>query len=231
LDTALRVELLQGYVDTVLLRDVVERFAVTQTAALRWLARHALRNPAGLVSVHRLHGDLQAQGLGVAKDSLHAMLGHLTDVFLISAVPLATDSERRRNSNARKLFPVDPGLIGAFDYSGRANLGHALETVVFNELERRTGDVGYVKTVSGFEVDFHVRFPGGGEELIQVCADPAGPVVKERELRALKEAQSEYPRALRRLLVLDDHQAASIEATGIRVQPVYRWLLDEQDVP
>jgi hypothetical protein len=27
------------------------------------------------------------------------MLGHLTDAFLLSAVSLATDSERKRNSN------------------------------------------------------------------------------------------------------------------------------------
>ena len=48
--------------------------------ALRWLVRQCLRNPAGSMSVHRLHLDLRAQG-GVAKDAVHAMLGHLTDAF------------------------------------------------------------------------------------------------------------------------------------------------------
>ncbi|MGH8008446.1 MAG: ATP-binding protein, partial [Candidatus Binatia bacterium] len=168
LDAILRVELLQGYVDTLILRDVVERFGVTQVAALRWLVRQALRNPAGLMSVHRLYQDLKAQGHGVSKDALHAMLGYLTDAFLLSAVPLATESERRRNSNPRKLYPADAALIGAFDRSGRANIGHALETVVFNELERRKAEVGYVKTREGFEVDFHARFPEGSEALIQV---------------------------------------------------------------
>ena len=132
--------------DTVLFRDVVERYGVSQVAALRWLVRQCLRNPAGSFSVHRLHQDLKAQGHGVAKDAVHAMLGHLLDAFLLSAVPLATDSERQRNSNPRKLYPADPGLIKAFDASGRSNLGHALETVVLNELERRGAEVGYVKT-------------------------------------------------------------------------------------
>ncbi len=83
----------------------------------------------------------EAQGHGVAKDTAHAMFGHLLDAFLISAVTLATDSERRRNSNPRKVYPVDAGLIGAFDAVGRANLGHALETVVWNELESRKARV------------------------------------------------------------------------------------------
>lgn len=184
----MRIELLQGYVDTVLFRDVVERHAVSQGAALRWLVRHCLRNPARSLSVHRLHSDLRAQGLGVAKDSVHALLGHLLDAFLLSAVPVATDSERRRNSNPRKLYPADPGLIRAFDASGRANRGRALETAVLNELERRGAEMAYVKTEAGFEVDFLARRPEAGEELIQICTDPSAPETLSRELRALTAA-------------------------------------------
>lgn len=226
----LRVELLQGYVDTVLFRDIVERYGISQVAALRWLVRQSLRNPAGAFSVHRLYLDLKAQGHGVGKDVVHAMLGHLLDAFLLSAVPLATESERRRNSNPRKLYPVDPGLIGAFDASGRSNLGHALETVVLNELERRKAEVGYVKTEDGFEVDFHVRSLAGGEELVQVCADPTAAETLERELRALEAAATEYPRAKRRLLVMNRDQVRSVTtADEVTIQPVYEWLLAAPD--
>lgn len=225
LDAPLRIELLQGYVDTVLFRDVVERYAISQVAALRWLVRQCLRNPASSFSVHRLHLDLKAQGHGVSKDLVHDLLDHLLDAFLLTAVPLATDSERRRNSNPRKLYPIDTGLIGAFDVSGRANLGHALETLVCGELERRKAALGYVKTEGGHEVDFLARYLAGGEELIQVCADPSAPGTLERELRALEEAGKEHPHAGRLLLVLDHGQAAVIEAPGVRVEPVDAWLL------
>jgi predicted AAA+ superfamily ATPase len=220
-----RIELLQGYVDTVLFRDVVERYEVSQVAALRWLVRQCLRNPAGSFSVHRLHQDLKAQGHGVAKDAVHAMLGHLLDAFLLSAVPLATESERQRNSNPRKLYPADPGLIKAFDTSGRSNLGHALETAVLNELERRGAEVGYVRTREGLEVDFLARWPASGEELIQVCADPSSPGTRARELRALAEAAKDHPRAKRRLLVLDRDALAGAGEAGIEILPTYEWLL------
>lgn len=221
-----RFELLQGYVDTVLFRDVIERYQVPQVEALRWVVRHSLRNPAGSFSVYRLHRDLKSQGHGVAKDAVHAMLGHLLDAFLLSAVPLATESERQRNSNPRKLYPADPGLIRAFDASGRTNVGHALETVVLNELERRGADLGYVKTGDGWEVDFLSRHPVAGEELIQVCADIADEGTRTRELRALAEAAKTYPRARRRLLVLDRDTAASVRAAGVEAQPVHEWLLE-----
>lgn len=224
-----RVELLQGYVDTVLFRDVVERHSITQVAALRWLVRHGLRNPAASFSVHRLHRDLKSQGHGVAKDAVHAMLGQLIDAFLLSAVSLATESERQRNSNPRKLYPADPGLISAFDASGRSNLGHALETTVLNELERRGRDVGYVKTPAGLEVDFLARDRTGGVELIQVCAAPEEPDTLARELRALAEAAKLHPRARKRLLVTDRDAMSLVRAPGIAVEPAYEWLLRAED--
>lgn len=226
LTAGLRVDLLQGYVDTVLFRDVVERRGVTQVAALRWLTRQCLKNPTGSFSVHRLHQDLKAQGLGVAKDALHAMVGHLEDAFLLRCVPLATESERRRNSNPRKIYPVDTGMIGAFDRTGRSNVGHALETVVLHELDRRQTEVGYVRTGTGHEVDFLARFHGGREELIQVCADTGAAETRERELRALEEALREHPRATPKLLVLNFEQLAVKVSRGVTVQAAYQWLLD-----
>lgn len=228
LSPALQVELLQGYVDTVLFRDVIERYGITQVAALRWLTRQCLRNPGGNLSVHKLYKDLRAQGHSVAKDALHAMLGHLRDAFLISAVPLSTDSERRRNSNPRKIYPVDPGFIGVFDASGRTHVGHALETAVLNELERRKAEIGYVRTSSGFEVDFHARFRATGEELIQVCADISARDTLERELRALNEAAREHSKAKRRLLVMDRDQVTAVTVPHLNVQPAYEWLLNAE---
>ena len=111
------------------------------------------------------------------------------------------------------------------DASGRANTGHALETVVLNELERRGADVGYVKTGDGLEVDFLARHRAGGEELVQVCADPSASDTLARELRALTQAAREHPRATRRLLVLDRDALVRERTPGVEVQPAYEWLL------
>lgn len=226
LATGLRVTLLQSYVDTVLFRDVVDRYGISQVAALRWLIRQCLRNPAGEFSVHRLHLDLEAQDHGVAKDAVHALFSYLLDSFLIDAVALATESERRRNSNPRKVYPIDTGMIGAFDASGRANLGRALETLVHTELARRGAEMGYVCTRQGFEVDFRAHIPGGERELIRVCADISDAGTLTRELRGLEYASLEEPGAIQRLLVLDRWMAAETNVPNpVMIQPVYEWLL------
>lgn len=225
LPTTLRDELVQGYVNTVLLRDVVERHHITQVEALRWILRHCLRNPCAHLSAHRLQLDLRAQGLGIGKDTIHAILGHVTDAFLFSPVSLATESERQRNSNPRKFYPADPGLIHAFDRSGRTNIGHALECAVLNELERRGAEVGYVKTTGGFEVDFLARYADAREELIQVCDGATDETTLEREVRALLDARASYPRAKLYLMIRDREREPHAVPDEVEVLRASEWML------
>ena len=219
-----RLELLRGYVDVVLLRDIIERHAVSQPLALRWLVRQLLGNAAGTFSINKFHGDLKSQGMAIGKETLHAFLGHLEDAFLIRVVSLATESERRRMVNPRKVYPIDPGLIPVFDRTGKANVGHALEAAVLLELERRGAEVSYVITPAGFEVDFLARYPGGEEELIQVCASLDDPATAAREWRALADAQALYPKAASTLIALDIPADAAVPA-GMSLQRAPDWLL------
>jgi hypothetical protein len=225
LDTGTRRQLLRDYVDVAMLRDVVERHGVTNVAGLRWLVRHLLGNAAGLFSVEKFYAALKSQGLSISKDTVHQLLAHLADCFLVRTVWLEARSERQRMVNPRKAYPVDPGLIPVFDRTGRANVGHALETAVMVELERRRCEVTYVRTPEGHEVDFLVRLPDGGEELIQVCAEASDPTTAARELRALVEAEALHPHATRRLLTLTRDAAPKEVPKGIAVQPAYEWML------
>jgi predicted AAA+ superfamily ATPase len=183
--------LLRSYADVVVLRDVIERHAVSNPLPLRWMQRQLLSNPAGLFSVHKFHGALKSQGVGVSKDTLHEYLTHLEDAFLIRTLSLHTSSERQRMVNPRKAYPVDPGLIPIYERSGRANWGHPLETAAFLKLERRGYEMGYVRTPQGSEVDFLARSPGEPPLLVQVCSDVQDPQTYDREVRALAAAAGE----------------------------------------
>jgi hypothetical protein len=219
-----RHELLLRYVDVAMLRDVMERHNVSNVAGLHWLVRHLLGNPGGLFSVEKFHARLKSQGLAISRDTLHALVSHLDDCFLVRTTWLEAASERRRMVNPRKVHPVDPGLIPVFDRSGRANRGHALESAVRVELERRRAGVTYVKTADGFEVDFLALAPGGQPALIQVAAELADPDTRARETRALLAARAEFPSASLHLVTLTPEFAGDV-APEIQVHPAWRWLL------
>lgn len=225
IDVRDRFELLRGYVDTALIRDVIERHAVSHPVALRWMVRHLLGNAGGYFSVSKFLGDLRSQGVPVAKDTLHAYLAHLEDAFLIRTVFIASGSERRRMVNPRKIYPIDSGLIPIFDRWGRSNLGHALETSVLLELERRGADITYVRTEAGFEVDFLARYADGQQELIQVCADLGTPATRERETRALQEAAKECANASLHLITLQPEIAEGNLPRDVTAHSAAEWLL------
>jgi hypothetical protein len=63
--------------------------------------------------------------------------------------------------------------------------------------------------------------------LLQVCADTGPDDTTEREIRALKNAASDYPRARQRLLMLTLDQLPATPGKGLVCQPVYEWLLSE----
>lgn len=229
LDAATRHRLLGDYVDVAMLRDVVERHAVTNITGLRWLVRHLMANPAGAFSVEKFFKTLKSQGLAISKDTVHHLVACLQDCFLVRTVWMAAASERQRMVNPRKAYPIDPGLIPVFDRSGRRNIGHALETAVLIELERRRADIKYVKTDGGFEVDFLSTLPSGESELIQVCADAGAPETAARELRALADAGTRFPQAVKRLLTLTHTNRPDEAPADVIIQPAYEWMLRLRD--
>ena len=230
LESAARRQLLQDYVDVAMLRDVVERHGVSNVTGLRWLVRHLLGNAATLFSVEKFYAALKSQGMAISKDTVHQMLAHLEDCFLVRMVWMESASERQRMVNPRKAYPVDAGLIPVFDRSGKSNKGHALETVVLIELERRHCAVTYVRTPDGYEVDFLARGPANEIELIQVCADASDPATAKREVRALLAAGAAHPGARQRLLTLTRDGAPTEVPSGVVVQPAYEWMLTPPQV-
>jgi len=229
LETADRYRLLRDYVDVAMLRDVVERHGVSNVAGLRWLVRHLLGNATSLFSVEKFYAALKSQGIAISKDTVHQLMGYLQDCFLVRTVWMESASERQRMVNPRKAYPVDPGLIPVFDRTGRSNTGHALETAVLIELERRRAEVSYVKTALGYEVDFLARYPSGQTDLIQVCADAGASDTAERELRSLIEAGRMFPRAQKRILTLTQDGLPRAVPADVLAQPAYVWTLMAPD--
>lgn len=225
-----RNELLKTYVDVVLLRDVVERHNISQPQVLRWLVQQLLGNAAGSFSINKFFNDLKSRGVAVGKERLHEYLAHLEDTFLVTSICIAAESERRRQVNPRKIYPVDTGLMALFDAADKPNTGHALETIVLHECLRRGAQMAYVRTASGYEVDFLATHYDRSQTLIQVCADLHDAATLEREVCALQEARLEYPKARCLLITLEQPVRVPV-VKGIAVVPAVDWLLEPADFP
>jgi len=225
-----RVQLLQEYVDLVVLRDVAERHNATNLAVLRELVAALFAANANGFSVSRLHGSLTSQGWKVGKATLLTYLGHLVDAFLFFLVPLRTRSARQRAVNPRKVYAIDPGLAAAMYRAGARNRGAQLENAVYLELRHRLGRladgaVTWVKTSSGKEVDFAVDDPvqGGPPALVQVCERFDEPATRQREINALTEAMSECGAGSATIVTLAQDESIETDSGLIQIVPAREW--------
>jgi len=225
-----RVQLLQEYVDLVVLRDVAERHSATNLPVLRELVAALFSSNANGFSVSRLHGALTSQGWKVGKATLLTYLGHLVDAFLFFLVPLRTRSARQRAVNPRKVYAIDPGIAAAMYRAGARNRGAQLENAVYLELRRRhgrltDGAVTWVKTTSGKEVDFAIDDPlhGGPPALVQVCEQFDAPATRHRELGALDEAMAELGADSAKVVTLAHDEQIDSDAGSIRIMPAREW--------
>ncbi len=232
MDERIRIQVLQDYVELVLLRDIIERHSISNVHAARAFTQAVLQSCGGRFSVHKTYNDLKSRGVEVGKDTLYALLEHLTDAFLVFGIEVFRRSLRARQVNPRKMYAVDPGLAFATSHAAATDLGARLETAVYLELRRRfgrsrEGAISYYVTADGHEVDFVVGDAAESRvmELVQVCVDLSVPETRAREFRALAEAMEELSRPRATIVTLHEEGREAVEAGEIRVVPAWRWLL------
>jgi uncharacterized protein len=186
-----RTETLQGYVETVIFRDVIERHQISNISLLKYLIHSLIKNIAAPFSINKFYNDIKSQGYKVGKDTLYAYLGYLEDAFLIFCVPIFTESLRLKQTNPKKIYAIDNGLILANTFNLSENLGKLLENQVYLDLRREGKTIFYYHTTQGYEIDFITQDASGKYEMIQVAWDLNDPDTFERETRALEKAQQE----------------------------------------
>jgi len=223
LDSGLRIEILQGYIDSVLLKDIIERYKVSNINVLKHLVRHIMNSSGGQFSVNKFYNTLKSMSIKCTKNSLYEYLDHLTDSFLFYKVPIHSRSEKSRLINPSKIYTVDTGLLNAMTFRNSYNYGPLLENIVFMHLRRQGYDTEYVHTKDGHEADFFARHKISGEaQLIQVCWDMSDKKTFERELQGLKSAMDEFSLPAGTIVTWDDETTLDDK---IKVMPVWKWLL------
>lgn len=186
-----RMRVLQDYVSVVLIRDIVERYNITNISLIRYMIKTLLKNVGSPFSANKFYNDLKSQSFSVSKTTIHDYLEYIGDAYLAFTVPLYAESLRKTQANPRKIYAIDTGLVKAYTLSFSENLGHYFENLVYLDLKRRGHDVYYYLTSARREVDFLSRDLKGQWHLYQVCWDMENAETFAREERALHEAEKE----------------------------------------
>lgn len=185
--------ILQDYTSMAVLRDIVERYRITNISLINYLIKMLLKNVGNPFSVHKLFNDLKNQGFSVGKMTIHDYLSYIEDSYLAFNVPLFSESIRKVQTNPRRIYAIDSGLIRANAFGFSENIGHYFENLVYLDLRRAGHTVYYYLTESQprLEVDFMTQDPRGQFHLYQVCWDTADAQTLARKKTALSVASKE----------------------------------------
>ncbi len=221
-ETKLRI--MKEYVDTMLFRDVVERYGVKNILVLRILFNSLLSSFSSTFSVHRFHNRLRSQGIRISKNTLYEYLGHIEDAFGVFLLRRFDYSLIRVEQSLPKVYPIDVGYLRLSSVNFSRNIGRLMENVVALELMRRMHSdprISIFYWKDGGEVDFVVKEGERVRELIQVTYASGRDEVERRELKALEKASEEL-RCRNKTVITWNYQ----EEGAIRFVPLWKWLLN-----
>lgn len=222
----LHVSLLQGYIDAVVLRDIVKRYNIRNADIIQRFLVRLLRQLAAPLSISKVYRDLKSQGMVIGKNSLFEYVSYFEDAYAIFSVPFFSLSEQVRQVNPKKIYAVDPGIITAYSIKPDFEKASRLENSVFIHLRRTYTNICYYKTErSKKEIDFVVTTPIGNLILIQVCVDMGDKNTRERELSALYEACEEF--ALKEAFIITENHEEKILQKDLSIHciPFWKWAL------
>lgn len=215
-----RQTLLQGYVDSVLFRDIVERYRVKNVLLLRRLIHEILRNPGQKFSVTKFYNTMKSLGIECDKNALYSYIGHLEDAFLFYRVEIHHKSERVRRVNPAKLYAVDSGILHTVLTGGVDNNGPVFENVVFNALRPGAKNIEYLQPAGGGEVDFLVTDHSNRPRLVQAAWSLSNPSTFEREINSLAAAGSAMKISDMTVVTWDEERTLE---NGIRIVPFWKF--------
>lgn len=234
LDDSERAQLLQGYAQLTVARDVVERFGFSNAAFARSLARSVITSSARDISISRLDNKSRAAGYSPGRATVTELVDAFEDAHLAYQVFEFSYSAQKVRLGGMKVYAADPGLYWASSIATDDGLTFAFETAAYLELRRRrrTGrlaDIAMLKLSSGKEVDFVQGDATLGEvaSLVQVCFDMGSSGTQEREVSALREAMERFGQKRSLILTFADEFDIAVEEGTIEVRPAWKWLLED----
>ncbi len=212
------LEYLNGVYSSIVLKDVISRFKITDIKMLESVIRFVFDNIGNSLSSKRIADTMTSSGRKIDVKTVEKYITALQQSFIIYEAKRYDVKGKEYLKLMEKYYAVDIGLRFLLLGQKANDVGHILENMVYLELIRRGYKV-FVGKVDDVEIDF-VAQNYEGNLYVQVSATVRDKSTLERELKPLQIVKDNYPKLL---LTLDDDPA--VDFNGIKQINVLEWLL------
>ena len=219
-----RVVLSSIYSD-IINKDILQRHALRKPSEFRQIAQFVLSNVSKPLTARST-----ARAFGLKSPLTASKYIELMDqAYLIFRVPYYSPSLKIQSKNPFKCYCIDTGLAAQNSVRFSEDTGRMLENSVAVELKRRGFTLYYFKDSHEKEVDFVLQKSDSVVGLVQVCAYPDNPLVREREEEPLVAALELFKFKEGVIVTLDYSETKMVNGKKISYVPAYRWFLQQTE--
>ncbi len=185
-----KIELLQLYFQTVVQRDIAERYRIDNDVALKTLLKLLLNS--SYITISKLTNTLKSMGIAVGKSTVDNYISYIENSYFMKELFIHNQSVINQLQYARKVYFVDTGFMTALSTKFSKNSGRLFENIIYSELAKKHDNIFYYKDNKDREVDFLIMEDGKVTDLYQVCFDLEDQETQERELKSLLKAGEKF---------------------------------------
>lgn len=220
-DDQSRSEYLSDVYDTLIVRDIIERYSLKNETLMRSLSLFLMDNISNITSARSLAQYLTSNGSAATNhNTINNYLDYLCNSFAFYKVKRYDIKGKRYLSSQDKYYLADLSFRRAVLGNKNLDYGRTYENIVAIELLRRGYEVYTGNAFGNTEVDF-VALRRNEKIYFQVSDDITTPQTMERELRPLLEIRDAYPK-----IILANTRHETFQREGVQVVDLASWLIN-----
>ncbi len=217
----LKMLILRELYETVLQRDLIEKYRIRKSAVLKSFINSVLGSACRAVSPSAMSEWFGSQGIMLSEQTALNYFNYAQSIFLLFFLYPYSRKPKQRNTRPRLYLP-DSGLLSLTS----TDISKKLENQVFAELTRRGKHISYFDSGNS-EVDFVVSEGKKIEELIQVSYSVRDPETYARETKSLIDTSGAVGCRRLTILTFNEEKQLKIGRETIRIIPAWKWMLFE----